>query len=133
MTESFRSEAIVAAFLGQYLADQAAGTPRELADYQARFPDHRQLVAAEFARLADGEDSATEAPAAPRVIGDRYELEHRLGRLAFLDRDHAVLAHSTVSRTTTMINVIGAFHRGYRMSLGVRLARLGTSAANSPR
>ena len=68
---------VVAAFLARCLADQEGGGLRPLAAYQALFPGHEALIAAEHARLLAGE------PSLDQVVGERlcgYRILRELGR-----------------------------------------------------
>jgi tetratricopeptide (TPR) repeat protein len=79
--------AVACALLRKVEADRAAGRLRTLAEYQAEFPGHEHVVAAEFAALTAEESAvgvdalrsepATEAP--PRTLGP-YRIERELGR-----------------------------------------------------
>jgi tetratricopeptide (TPR) repeat protein len=57
----------VVAFLNLFLDDQARGTQRTLADYQARFPEFADAIAREHAALA-----GSDAKAAADSVGDRF-------------------------------------------------------------
>ena len=63
--------AIVAAFLGRYHDDLESGTRRTLADYQAMFPGHDEVIARELDEL--------ESAAGPERIA-HYELVREVGR-----------------------------------------------------
>ena len=53
-TDDARAHSAAIRFLEQFLADRAAGNDRSLEDYQALFPTDRDVVAAEYARVASG-------------------------------------------------------------------------------
>ncbi|HEX6810975.1 MAG TPA: serine/threonine-protein kinase [Planctomycetota bacterium] len=61
-------------FLAAFLSDRKAGRVRARSDYQAQFPEHHDLIAAEFAAL-----EADPAEAALPQIPD-VELDHLIGR-----------------------------------------------------
>ncbi len=73
------SLAIVAAFLGELLDDQASGRQRTLAEYQARYPAFADVIATEFARATEGDDSPRPADDDTLSIG-RFRVERELGR-----------------------------------------------------
>lgn len=79
-TRQLREDAAACDFVAQFLDDRERGVARELADYQACFPEFRERIAAEFAALQH--DAASPAELLPDVGRDvgPYRLLERLGQ-----------------------------------------------------
>ncbi|MCK5941129.1 MAG: serine/threonine protein kinase, partial [Planctomycetes bacterium] len=78
---SQRASAVAVEFLQIYLEDQTVGRTRDLGDYQAMFPGHEAVVAAEFA-AASSQIPDGLGPDDPELPGraERYQLRGEIGR-----------------------------------------------------
>jgi len=74
--------AVIAAFLGRYLADREAGRVSTPEAYQSLFPGYEDLIAVEFAAVARGDVSqgAASRPDDGRLIACRYRILEELAR-----------------------------------------------------
>ncbi len=66
-----REDRVVVEFLGEFVADRAAGAPRPLAEYLARYPGHEESIAREYVHL-------TSAAATPLADPEGKLLHYRL-------------------------------------------------------
>lgn len=80
-TRDARAASTAHQFLQQFLRDREQGCPRTLAEYQARFPSHPEVIAEEFASVTEpgGGDPAAEAITFP-AEGTRYRRTETIGR-----------------------------------------------------
>ncbi|HEX5054004.1 MAG TPA: serine/threonine-protein kinase [Planctomycetota bacterium] len=80
-TRDTRSSSVAIQFLQRFLRDRDAGNVLSLAEYQALFPGHAEIVAAEFAELmVPGPAAGEHGPLAYPAQGDRYRGAVAIGR-----------------------------------------------------
>ena len=84
MSGSREDSSVVDAFVQAYLRDLDRGAVRSLSDYQAQFPDHRELIEREYESLMRAAGDATRPVSVDpnlrgRCIGP-YQLRRELGR-----------------------------------------------------
>jgi len=115
--------AVIATFLGKYAQDRAAGRALPLRGYQALFPGHEDLIAAEFDTIERGD--ASPSPADPGnddhagIVAERYRIVRRVARggqgevyLAVDERLHRKVALKLIRGLGTLSSeAMGRFRR----------------------
>jgi formylglycine-generating enzyme required for sulfatase activity len=87
-------EGVLNAFLRELMQDREAGSQKTCEEYQARWPEHAELIASEYASIARGDaDLVTAGSAGFPVAFGRYELQRLMAcggqGSVYLARDQA--------------------------------------------